>query len=69
MTVLAEGFEYDGKTYASLTPIARTITGAHWSGPRFFGLVQRRPSGREREGASTLLDSVPATPAPLREER
>jgi hypothetical protein len=32
------GFRYREKTYASLTAIAKEITGAHWSGPRFFGL-------------------------------
>ena len=36
--VLDDGFRMDGKTYRSLTAIARRITGAHWSGPRFFGL-------------------------------
>lgn len=36
--VLEEGFQLDGKRYRSLTAIARKITGAHWSGPRFFGL-------------------------------
>jgi len=36
--VCSEGFEYDGRHYASLSHIAREITGAHWSGPRFFGL-------------------------------
>jgi hypothetical protein len=36
--VLDEGFEYRGKRYRSLSEIARSITGAHWSGPRFFGL-------------------------------
>ena len=36
--VLDDGFEYDGERYHSLTQIARRITGAHWSGPRFFGL-------------------------------
>jgi hypothetical protein len=29
----------DGKTYRSLSAIARRITGAQWSGPRFFGLT------------------------------
>lgn len=33
-----EGFVYRGRTYASLSGIAREITGARWSGPRFFGL-------------------------------
>jgi Protein of unknown function (DUF2924) len=36
--VLEDGFEHDGKRHQSLTQIARGITGAHWSGPRFFGL-------------------------------
>src|SRR5437016_10240625 len=36
--VLDDGFEYEGSRYGSLTEIARHITGAHWSGPRFFGL-------------------------------
>ena len=31
-------FAHDGKTYRSLTMIARQITGTHQSGPRFFGL-------------------------------
>ncbi len=33
-----DGFAFDGRRYRSLTKIAREITGAHWSGPRFFGL-------------------------------
>jgi hypothetical protein len=36
--VLADGFEHQGQRYRSLSQIAKTITGAHWSGPRFFGL-------------------------------
>jgi Protein of unknown function (DUF2924) len=35
------GFEYDGQRYRSLTVIAQRITGAHWSGPRFFGATRR----------------------------
>ncbi len=38
VTVLADGFEYRGQRYRSLSVIARTITGVRWSGPRFFGL-------------------------------
>jgi hypothetical protein len=38
VTVTEDGFEYAGTNYPSLTKIARKITGAHWSGPRFFGL-------------------------------
>lgn len=36
-----EGFEYDGRQFGSLSHIAEEITGAHWSGPRFFGLKKR----------------------------
>jgi len=35
------GFEYNGQRYRSLTVIAERITGAHWSGPRFFGVNKR----------------------------
>lgn len=38
VTVLDTGFEFEARHYASLTQIARQITGAAWSGPRFFGL-------------------------------
>ena len=38
VSVTEDGFEYSGTNYPSLTKIARKITGAHWSGPRFFGL-------------------------------
>ena len=38
VVVTEDGFEYVGKTYSSLSKIAQAITGAHWSGPRFFGL-------------------------------
>jgi hypothetical protein len=42
--VREDGFEYEGQRYRSLTVIAEQITGAHWSGPRFFGLgKQARP--------------------------
>ena len=36
--VIKCGFVWNGQRYASLSPIARAITGARWSGPRFFGL-------------------------------
>ena len=37
--VLETGFLFEGKTYRSLTEIARVITGVHRSGPKFFGLA------------------------------
>jgi hypothetical protein len=42
VSVLEHGFQMDGKEYASLTAIAKKITGAKWSGPRFFGLNGKR---------------------------
>jgi hypothetical protein len=39
VTVLDDGFEYEDRHWSSLTSIARHITGAKWSGPRFFGLT------------------------------
>src|SRR5258705_4541563 len=43
--VVADGFVYGGKTFASLSEIATAITGTRWNGPRFFGL--RGGTGRE----------------------
>jgi len=39
VTVTRNGFEYQGRTYRSLSHIAREITGTRWSGPLFFGLT------------------------------
>jgi hypothetical protein len=36
-----DGFLWNDRTYRSLSEIAREVTGAHWSGPRFFGLKRR----------------------------
>ena len=40
VVVTEDGFEFEGKLYRSLTSIAREITGAGWSGPRFFELAK-----------------------------
>jgi hypothetical protein len=37
-----DGFSYAGRTYRSLSAVARDITGARWSGPRFFGLAMKK---------------------------
>ena len=47
--VSENGFEYEGERYRSLTMIAERITGAHWSGPRFFGLTKRAPTSLPAE--------------------
>jgi hypothetical protein len=36
--IVDEGVRYGGETYASLSEVARVITGVRWNGPRFFGL-------------------------------
>jgi hypothetical protein len=41
VTVLADGFEWEGRRYRSLSAVARGITGTQWNGWAFFGL--KRP--------------------------
>jgi hypothetical protein len=49
VTVLEDGFSFDGTRYRSLSEIAGLITGAHWSGPTFFGLTKlAREADHER---------------------
>jgi len=43
--VVEDGFQWNGKTWASLSVIAREMTGTHWSGPRYFGLKTGRTDG------------------------
>ena len=52
VTVTDDGFESAGTTYPSLTKIAKKITGAHWSGPRFFGLVRTTAQRSSDRGAN-----------------
>lgn len=42
VTVLEDGYEFEGCTYSSLSKIAKKITGTAWSGPAFFGLTQKK---------------------------
>lgn len=39
VTVIPNGFEYNGKKYKSLSAIANEITGTRWNGKKFFGVV------------------------------
>jgi hypothetical protein len=57
VTVVSDGFDWQGVTYPSLSAIARAITGTAWSGPRFFALARgnstparRNKNARAREG-------------------
>jgi len=45
--VMADGFDWNGQTYDSLSKVAFAITGTKWNGPRFFGL-------RDKEDRSTM---------------
>jgi hypothetical protein len=51
MVLEGEQYAHAGQIHRSLTEIARLITGAHWSGPRFFGLKApaRRTEAKEDE--------------------
>ena len=42
VTVMADGYEWQGRPYKSLSAIARAITGTRWNGLLFFGLKNRR---------------------------
>ncbi len=42
--VHADGYEYEGARYRSLSKVATAITGAHWSGPLFFGIKKQKGS-------------------------
>ncbi len=52
VTAIASGFKYRDKQYASLSEIARLITGTRWSGPVFFGLKRPAPWIRAHGGHS-----------------
>lgn len=47
--VTADGYLWQGERHRSLSAIAQSITGAHWSGPRFFGL----DAAQSKTGAKT----------------
>ncbi len=45
--VLEEGYAWSGKTYGSLSAVAKAITGTSWNGQRFFGLKEKRHTASE----------------------
>jgi hypothetical protein len=52
--VLADGFEYDGRLYRSLSAIASEVTGTRWNGLAFFGLTGERGKGAARDVAASV---------------
>jgi hypothetical protein len=55
VTVVPDGFDWQGRTYTSLSAIARAITGTAWSGPRFFA-VRTPHHGRHHHGRTVRRD-------------
>jgi hypothetical protein len=45
VSVLSDGFSWNGNTYGSLSQVAFAITGTRWNGPRFFGLRDKSTKG------------------------
>jgi hypothetical protein len=43
--VLDKGFAWNGRTFASLSAVAKAITGTNWNGQRFFGLDRKHKAG------------------------
>lgn len=64
--VTGAGYRWQGRDWRSLSAIARAITGAHWSGPRFFGLADEGASagnGKANKGAKRNRSRATPTPA------
>src|SRR6185437_11568585 len=53
VTALTDGFEWDGKTYKSLSAIAKQITGTSWNGYAFFGIKRSPPGNKNAAGPRT----------------
>ncbi|MBF0188472.1 MAG: DUF2924 domain-containing protein [Magnetococcales bacterium] len=47
VTVLDDGFEYQGRRFNSLSAVARSITGTRWNGKVFFGIKKNSPKRRK----------------------
>ena len=56
VTVVAEGFDWQGTTYSSLSAIACAITGTVWSGPRFFALARGSDTGARRKSTGSARE-------------
>jgi hypothetical protein len=63
--IVEGGFLWRGQRHRSLSAIARAITGAHWSGPRFFGLQEVASlAGAKRTKASAAVEKTLAGKQP-----
>jgi hypothetical protein len=50
VTIVDDGFLWNGETHRSLSGIARAITGTKWNGPRFFALRETTNRTEARHG-------------------
>jgi hypothetical protein len=57
---------FDGKRYRTLSEIAGRITGAHWSGPTFFGLTKLAKEADDCSGLSRVLRNSPRLQLPVK---
>jgi Protein of unknown function (DUF2924) len=58
VTVAEDGFEWQGTTYASLSAIARAITGTAWSGPRFFALARAKGTSKRSNKGKLCVETA-----------
>ncbi|HYA79913.1 MAG TPA: DUF2924 domain-containing protein, partial [Methylocystis sp.] len=64
VTVVAEGFEWEGRIYASLSAVARAITGVRWNGRRFFALDRGARQAVVRNTSEQIADARRASSEP-----
>jgi Protein of unknown function (DUF2924) len=64
VTVVADGFEWEGRIFASLSAVARAITGVRWNGRRFFALDRGARQAVLRKTGKQVADApvVPSSP-------
>ena len=63
VTALSDGFEWNGRTYKSLSAVARKITGINWNGYVFFGIKRPAPGNKNAAGPRAKpLTSADVTP-------
>ena len=59
VSVVDSGYIWNGEIRRSLSVIAEEITGAHWSGPRFFGLTSRaKPAAEGLRGSASAAEDM-----------
>ena len=64
VVVTAQGFLWNGSRHASLSEIARLITGTRWNGPRFFGLRPSPARKSKAAGSGEAVSDTAVDPAP-----